>query len=943
MLRPTLRSPLLRTLGAAATLLLAASPTRAQEIPAAPLPVDPGVTVGTLENGVTYYIRSNSRPEARAELRLVVNAGSVLEDETQRGLAHLLEHMAFNGTENFEKQELVDYLESIGMEFGPSVNAYTSFDETVYMLQVPTDDPEAFATSFQILEDWAHQLTLDPEEIDAERGVVMEEWRLGRGAAARIRDQQFPIMFRDSRYADRLPIGTVEVLQSFPHEELERFYRQWYRPDLMAVVAVGDFDPAEVEERIRTHFGRIPASDIPTNRPYFGVPDHEDTYYAIAGDPEASAATVGILTMQEPREVETLVDYRRSLVEQLASRMLNGRLDERTQQADPPFVAAFTGRGSFVRTRSAFQLLALVQEDGHERGFRALLEEAERAARHGFTPGELEREKLDLARALERQYAERENQESARYASEYVSHYLQGTPIPGIEFEYQAGQALMQTIGVEDVNAVARENLDPANRIVLADGVERPDLPLPTTEELGGILETVAATDLAPYEDTALDQPLVAEAPAPGSIVGERELPEVGVTEWRLSNGATVWVKPTDFKDDEVVLRASSYGGWSRSSLEDHTSATNAAAVVQMGGVGAFSRIELQKALAGKSVSLSPGIGESEEFLTGAGSPQDLETLLQLVWLHFTAPREDSTAFAAMQAQMRAFLANRDANPMAAFGDTITAVMTQHHPRARPPSMAMLEELELGTAVDFYRDRFADASDFHFTLVGALEPATLRPLVERWIASLPAVEREDDWVDLDMDPPTGRVEKVVRAGVEPQSQTRIAFTGPFEYTPENRLRIRALASVLETRLRERLREDLGGTYSVGVNGGYDDIPEERYTFQIQFGADPERAAELREVVFQEIARFKAEGATDLDVQKAVESERRGWETNLRVNQWWAAQLDFVAMDGSDPSFLLDEGRFQWINAANLREDAGRWLDPANVVVVTLLPEVPVGQ
>ena len=934
--------PGLRVLAAAA-LLPTVAPLAAQDVPDRPLPVDSAVVVDTLDNGLVYYIRENSRPTARAELRLVVDAGSVLEDEGQRGLAHLLEHMAFNGTANFEKQELVDYLESIGMEFGPSINASTSFDETIYMLRVPTDDPEAFATSFQILEDWAHQVSLDPEEIDAERGVVIEEWRLGRGAQARMLDQQLPVLFQGSRYAERLPIGDVDVLRTFPHAELHRFYERWYRPDLMAVVAVGDFDAADVEARIREHFGRIPAPTSPPERPFFDVPTQESTRYAPAEDPEAGGASIGIVTLQDPDTVASLEDYRRALVEQLANGMMNQRLAEIAQQADPPFLAAFTGRGSFVRTRSAFQLLALVPEDGHARGFRALTEEAERAARFGFTPGELERQKLDLLRAYEQRFAERENLESAGLAGQYVSHFLRGDPIPGVAFQYEAAQGLLPTIGLEDVNAVARDNLDPANRVVLADGIERPDLALPEAEALEGILDEVARAELTPWEDTALDAPLVDPLPEPGRVLATRELPGVGVTEWTLSNGAVVWVKPTDFKDDEVVLRATSPGGWSRAPLEDHVSAANATSVVQASGLGAFSRTDLDKALAGKSVGVAPSIGETRETLSGSASPRDLETLFQLTWLHFTAAREDSTAFAALQARLRAALANRGANPMAAFSDTITAVLTQHHPRTAPPSVDMVDELGLDDALAFYRDRYADAGDFHFILVGALDLETARPLVERYLASLPTVEREDGWVDLDIDPPTGRVERTVHKGVEPQSQTRIAFTGPFEYTAENRIRMRALASVLEVRLRERLREDLGGTYSVGVSGGYEDIPEPRYSFQIQFGADPERAAELRDAVFEEIERLKAEGPTALDVQKAVEAERRSWETNLEVNGWWAAQLAYAAERDVDPAFLLDEERFEWITGDAVQADADLYLDPGNVVVVTLLPEVPVGE
>ncbi len=919
--------------------LVLAVPFRAdaQILMGEPLPVDPGVTVGELDNGIKYLIRQNRRPENRAELRLVVNAGSVLEDDTQLGLAHLVEHMAFSGTEHFEKQELTDYLESIGMEFGPSINAYTTFDETVYMLQVPTDDAEIITTAFQILEDWAHLVSFEPNEIDRERGVVIEEWRLGRGAAARIQDQQFPIMFSDSRYAERLPIGDVEVLQNFPHQELTRFYDTWYRPDLMAIVAVGDFDPAVIEQLIRTHFNRLPVPATPLERPYFDVPEHAETYYAIASDPEATSSQVGVLAMGDPLDLTTVGEYRQSLVRTLVSGMMNNRLQQLTQQADPPFAAAFTGSGRFVRTKSAFQLLALVPEDGHERGLEALFVEAERAARHGFTAGELGREKLDLVRSLEQTYNDRENQQSRRFASEYVRHFLQGEAIPGIEFEYRAAQALVQTIALDEVNEVARANLDQSNRVVLANAIQKPGLATPSQADFERVFADVSSARIEPYVDTTLDEPLVPEEPEPGMIVAESSIDELDMTVWTLSNGVTVWLKPTDFKEDEIVMRATSPGGWSNSSLEDHQSAAMAAALVQQGGVGAFSTIDLQKALAGKVVGVSPAIGENTERMSGSASPQDLETMFQLVWLYFTAPREDETAYQAFRAQFRAILENRGASPMAAFADTFSVTMAQGHVRSRPFSLAVLEEIDLGRAVDFYEDRFADASDFTFVFVGAIDIDVMRPLAEQYLGSLPTVERVDGPVDLDIDPPDGRIEKTVRSGIEPQSQTRIAFTGPFEYTAQNRVGIRVMAQALELRLRERMREDLGGTYSVTVNGGYAQIPEERYTVTIQFGSDPLRAEELRAAVFEELRSLQADGPSQEDVEKVVEAERRAHETNLQSNPFWAFQLMGAKESGQDPRFLLDTTRYDAVSAVSIQNDARRYLNENRVVIVTLLP------
>ena len=908
-----------------------------------PLPMDPDVTVGELENGLRYYIRQNSQPENRAELRLVVNVGSVLEEDTQLGLAHLVEHMAFNGTEHFEKQELVDYLESIGIAFGPSINAYTSFDETVYMLQVPTEDTETITTGFQIIEDWAHLVSFESDEIDKERGVVIEEWRLGRGAGARIQDQQFPIMFTDSRYAERLPIGKVEVLQNFPHEELTRFYNTWYRADLMAVVAVGDFDPAEIEQLIQTHFNRMPVPETPLERPYFDVPDHAETYYAIASDPEATGSQVGVLALQDPQEVTTVGGYRQALVDVLVSSMMNNRLQELTQQADPPFVAAFSGQGEFVRAKSAFQILALVQEDGHARGLEALFVEAERAARHGFTDGELERQKLDLVRGLELTFNDRENQESLQFASEYINHFLQGNAIPGIEFEYMAAQALMQTIDLDLVNEAARANLDQANRVVLANAIDKPGLTTPSQTDFEQVFAGVTSMEIEPYVDTTLDEPLIPEPPEPGSVVAESMIDELNMTVWTLSNGVTVWLKPTDFKEDEIIMRATSPGGWSNSSLDDHQSAAIAAGLVQQGGVGAFSAIDLQKALAGKAVQVSPFINQNTEGMSGSASPQDLETMLQLVWLYFTAPREDETAFQAFIAQGRAVLENLGSNPMAAFADTFSVTMAQGHPRSRPLSVAVLDEIDLKTGVDFYRERFADASDFTFVFVGAIDLDIMRPLAEQYLGSLPRIERVDSHVDLDIDPPDAHIQKTVRAGVEPQSQTIMAFSGPFDYTAQNRVGMRVMAQALELRLRERMREDLGGTYGVGVTGGYEQIPEERYTVTVAFGSDPLRAEELRSVVFEELRNLQVEGPSQEDVDKVAEGERRTRETNVRLNPYWAVQLIGARASGQDPRFLLDTMTIDAVTIESIQEDARRYLNEDRVVIVTLLPAENIGR
>jgi zinc protease len=911
------------------------------EAPAGELTPDPAVRTGTLDSGITYFVRANQKPEQRAELYLVLNAGSVLEDEDQLGLAHFVEHMAFNGTANFEKQELVDYLESIGMRFGPNVNAFTSFDETVYTLTVPTDDPEIVETAMQILEDWAHQVSFDPEEVDKERGVVIEEWRRGRGAGARMLDEQLPVLFQGSRYAERLPIGSVEVLESFDHEALIRFYQDWYRPDLMAVVAVGDFDEDWMTGLIESHFGALTGPAGPRTRVMHDVPGHTETLYAIATDAEATNSQVAVLWKRPAREEGTVEAYRASVVERLYNGMFNARLFELGQQADPPFAFAGSGTGRFVRTSEFYQLFSLVKEGGTPRGFETLLTEAERVRRHGFTESELERQKIELLRGIERAYADRETRESSSFATEYQRSFLTGEPFPGIEVEYALHQDLMPGITLDEVDALASVWLVDGDRVVLTNSPEKPGLATPTEADLAAIISAVQDSEIGPYEDIATDAPLVAAVPAGGAVEGEEVIEELDVTFWELTNGVRVYLKPTDFDDDQIILQAYSPGGHSLASDDAFQSASQAAVLVSQGGVGAFDIVSLGKKLAGKAAEVRPTIGTLTEGMTGSASPKDVQTMFELAYLYFTEPRKDDGAFQSFRTRMQAFLANRTASPEAAFTDTLTVTLSQDHFRAQPPSLEMLDEIDLEVGYDFYLDRFADASDFTFVLVGAFDVDEIRPLVETYLGGLPDIDRDESWRDVGIEAPSGVIEKVVRRGVEPKSQTRIVFTGPEAWTPESSAALGALGDVLSIKLRERLREDLGGTYTVSAGGGILRQPREEYQFSVSFGADPDRLEDLVAVAWQEIERIQNEGPTAEDIEKVRETQRRSKETSLERNGWWAGRIMRADRYGDDleeiPSFELIDG----ITGAMVQEAAQRYLRRDNYVRVSLYPAEPI--
>ena len=904
-----------------------------------PMPVDPQITTGTLPNGLRYVIRANRRPEKRAELRLVVNVGSIVEDDDQQGLAHFVEHMAFNGTRNFPKQDIVTFMESIGMRFGPSVNAFTSFDETVYMLQVPTDKPEVVDKALLILEDWAHNVTFDAAEVEKERGVVIEEWRLGQGAATRLRDKQFPVLLKGSRYADRLPIGKKDVLDTFKRDQVTRFYADWYRPDLMSVVAVGDFDPAAMERLIRGRFGSIPKPATARPRPAHGVADQPGTRYTIATDKELPSTTVSVYAMLPPRNQSTHGAYRQQIVEGLFSGMLSARFAEMAQKPDAPFLQAGASRGLFVRSREASTLSALVREDAIDRGLEALFLEAERVVQFGFTPAELDRQKRNILRRFEQLLAEKDTHESATFAAEYVRHLTNGESIPGIPYEFELQQRYVPEITLAEVNSLAKEWAPDGNRVVVVSAPEKPGLTMPTEAQLAAVMAGAAAKPLTAWVDSAGTQPLMASTPTAGTIARTSARADLGITEWALSNGIRVVLKPTTFKEDEVVFRATSPGGTSLASDADFIPAMTAATVVGVGGLGTFNLTDLGKTLAGKAAAVSVEFGEHEDVVTGNASPKDLETMFQLIHLSFTQPRRDPVIFGVVTSQTKIMLANQRAQPEFAFQEARSDALSQGHPRRRLLSTEMIDQMNLDRSMAFYQERLADASDFTFVFTGSFTVDGMKPLVERYLASLPSLRRGESWKDTGIRAPRGVVEKRVEKGIEPKSQTSLVFTGPFEYAPARRVTIRAMAIALGTRLREILREDLGGTYSVSVNAGYSKVPVAEYAVSIDFGSAPDRTDVLVARVFEEIAKFKAAGPTDQQVNDVRTAMQREYETSLKNNGYLAAQMSFKYQYGEDVQGVFTANElFAALTPAGLRDAARLYLDDKNYVKVQLFPE-----
>ena len=918
-------------------LLTVSSGVHAQS-PSVLLPRDSAVHRGTLPNGLKYILRRNAKPEKRAELRLVVNAGSILETEAQRGLAHFVEHMAFNGTQRFPRSDIVNFLERVGMRFGADLNASTSFDETVYTLQIPTDTARLVHTALDIMEDWAHALSFNPKELQKERGVVIEEWRTGLSAETRVQNKQFPVMLRGSLYAKRLPIGTKENLEHFAPALAQQFYKDWYRPDLMTVVAVGDFDVQEMERAIRERFGRIPASASPKPRTYATVPGHRETLVSIETDKEYPSASVALLWLKPKDSTRTVADLRRDYVESMYDGMVNARFAEAAQRPDAPFAYAGSGRGEFVRTRDAYQLYAGIKESGFEQAAQALLAEAERIAKFGFTQSELDRLRTNSLRALEQSYAERAKTNSSVFAGQYVGAALSGSPIVGIENQQALARQLLPTITLADVNALARSTFTDSNRVVLVAAPKKADVKVPTRAAMLAVFDRARTMKLMAYVDSTSDAPLLATLPPAGKVVSEHTLEGTDILEWRLSNGARVLLKPTDFKADEVLFGAQSPGGESLLADRDIIDADLSSVLVSVSGLGSFNEITLGKALTGKRVGISGQLAENSELLRGSASGKDLETLFQLVWLRMTQPRADSAAFLAWKNQMRSMLANQRNTPESVFGDTITVTMAQHNPRVKLMSPELLDSVDMRHALDIQKDRFADASGFTFFFVGSFAPDSMRPLVERYLAALPTLHRNEQAHDVGISPPSGVVERTVRMGVEAKAQTELVFTGTCTYSYENRVVLSGLRDLLDIRLREALREDKGGTYGVSVDAACHNIPTQRYEISVSFGSAPERVNELAAEVFAVIDSIKAGVVSDSNMTKIHELPLRAHETALKQNGAWLSSMMDADEDGRDQrDFLRNPALVSALTREQLRDAARLYLRKDQYARFTLLP------
>ena len=925
---------------ASLALLCTALISMAQQPQMPPIPIDPNVRIGKLENGLTYYIRHNELPENRADFYIAQKVGSILEEDNQRGLAHFLEHMCFNGTTNVPGKAMINWLETIGVRFGENLNAYTSIDETVYNIDnVPVIRDGIVDSCLLILHDWANDLTLAEAEIDNERGVIHEEWRTGQGAMMRMYEQALPKAFEGSKYGHRLPIGTIEVIDNFPYKALRDYYEAWYRPDQQGIVVVGDVDVDKVEAKIKEIFSPIKMPANAPERKYESVPDNKEPIVTIAKDKEQPSTMIYIWHKHPatPNEAKGNIGYLvQNYMFYMIESMLNARLEELRQNAEPPFIDAGSGTSNFLlaKTTKAFAGIAYSKEDGIPTALASLVREIERARKFGFTSSEYARAKADYLRALESAYNERDKMKNNEYVQEYVRHFIDNEPIPGIENEYAIMNQLAPNIPVEAINQILPQLISDENIVINIFGPDKESMIYPTEAEILKILKDTKAEEINAYVDKVSDEPLMKETPKAGKIVKTEEGP-FGSTALTLSNGVRVVVKNTNFKVDEIRMAAFSPGGTSLFGTNEVLQVQMLNSVAGLGGLGNFSNVDLEKVLAGKKVGISASVNGLTERLNGHCSPKDLETLMQLVYLSFTAPRMDETAFESFKQRMKASLVNQEANPMTAFSDTLQKEMYGNHPMAVRVKSEMIDQIDYNRIMEMYKDRFKEAGDFTFLFVGNINLEEAKPLIETYLGGLPTINRKENFKDIEMNIQKSVHKNVFEKQLEVPKATVISIiSGECELSPKNSLLMTMLSQTMDMVYIETIREKEGASYGVSTAGQMNMYPKSEAIFQIYFDTDPAKREKMEQIVMSELQKVAQEGPSPEHLAKVKEFLLKKHLENVKENGYWLNQLNeyyFCNIDfNTNYEKLVNE-----ITVEDVKNFTKALLDQGNIIEVTM--------
>ncbi|MCX2481670.1 insulinase family protein [Pedobacter sp. MC2016-15] len=937
-----------------AVCLAVSTPVSAQKKPLKPkqsapvtagrtIPTDPEVKIGKLPNGLTYYIRKNTEPKKRAELYLANRIGSLMENDDQQGLAHFTEHMAFNGTRDFPKNDIINYLQKAGVRFGADLNAYTGFDQTVYQLPIPTDSAEVFRTGFKILSNWAGRISMAGEEIDRERGVIIEEDRQrGKNAQERMTKQLLPVLLKDSRYANRIPIGKTDLLKTFTHDKIKNFYADWYRPDLQAVIAVGDFDVAEVEKLIIANFSDLKNPLKEKERVKYSLPDNKEPLVKIITDPEQQYNIALAIYKHHGTVTKTTADLQKSLMYSMINAMISARFQEILQKGNAPFLFAQSAYGPFqggiIPNLEAFQTVVAAKSGKDlESAITAAVAETERVVKFGFVQSELDVVKRNIEAGNEKKLKEKDKTASASFVQQYLNNFLTGSPMGSIDFSYAETKKSLTAITLSQVNILAKTLLTPENQILIVQAPEKEKANLPTQTALLAAFNN-AGKNITAYVDDAVNKPLLTNKPVAGKITAEKKYADIDVTEWTLSNGIKVILKPTDFKNDQIAFSSFGRGGTSLANPDDYQSA-DFSGIIQQSGVGDFNPSQLNKLLAGNTGRAESYIDELYQGFSGSSSPKDIETAFQMVYAYANSPRKDSEIYNKYISDYKVTLENKNANPASVFADTVQAVLSSYNKRNMPNTLADVDKVSLDKAFAFYKERFADLGEQTFVFVGNFDLATIRPLVETYIASLPSLGKKQNFVDLGANPPKGLVSKTVYKGLEDKASVQLYIHGDYDYTAGNNVQLEALSTALENKILERLREKESGVYSPSVRLSVSKFPNSHYYYTISFSCATANVEKLIAAAMEEVRDIKTNGATADDISKFKSEEQRQTELNLRNNGYWLSYLTTRLKYGDDLNQLLgDKKRIDAVSVESTKAAAQRFLNGDNYIRLVLMPQ-----
>ncbi len=924
--------------------LFIGSTTQAQFDLNSAVPVDPEIRTGVLDNGLTYYIRHNQEPKERASFYIIQNVGGILEDDSQDGLAHFLEHMAFNGTKHFPGKGVISSLEKHGIAFGRNINAYTAQDETVYNISnVPVAPNGLMDTCLLILHDWSNYLALEEPEIDAERGVISEEWRTRRDASFRTRAKVMPAFLNNSKYGERDVIGELDVIKGFEYDELRRFYHDWYRTDLQAIAVVGDFDAAEMEQKVIKLFSKIPAVENPKERYLVHVEPRAETTFALALDKEAQQSAVAMYVRHEatPAADKNHNTLKNGYMQSLIKGMIANRINELLQKGNPPFINGSVGFSAYPRTVESLSINATAKENEEAKAFEAILTEVERVKRHGFTEGELQRAKAQMLMGFENYYKQRDKIDHDSYCKGIAKLYLENVPMAGIEYEYKFAKTVIPAITTEELKAYFNSMYTKENRVVVVTGPEREDIKHLNQEEAFAIIAKVENnTNIAAYVDEAVSSSLVESLPVEGKVVSERALPEFDAVEWTLNNNTKVVYRYANYNKDQVAMSSYSKGGSSLYEVADLPTVNMTGDFVSAFGIGNYDAIALQKALTGKKANVGFKIGGLSESISGSCRTADFETMMQLAYLRFEQPRFDEEAFNALMARYLPYVANMGSDPKKIMGDSINKIRTNNHERNLIFGTDFLKQVSFDRMKEVYKERFNNAADFTFFIVGDIEKDVAKAMAAKYLGAISSNDERENWRDNNVNGPEGFTQRTIPVKLaEPKATVQIFYDNELDYTPENRIGMSFIQSVLTLRYTESIREKEGGTYGVGVRASTNKNPKSEGNVSIQFDCDPDRANDLIPLVYAEIENMIKMGASQEDIDKTRMNFLKGRAESKEQNSYWMNNIYGYYVDGVNMNLAENyEDVIENMSAKEIKKLAKKFFKKADKIEVVFVPQ-----